>query len=184
MDRWRRCSSAPPPVTRRSLLALGSVAGCWATGLALAGVRPESPGWPSPGLPLSATSRRILALAEEEAAFFRHDQVRPEHLLLAVTSTPEAAASRLLRRQGADPMAVVRAVVADLQLGRAVGPRGRPLSAAARRVVEVAGLEARRLGAAHVGTRHLLLGLMAERGTLAGRVLGQMGIDPDHVRRG
>jgi ATP-dependent Clp protease ATP-binding subunit ClpC len=132
---------------------------------------------------LSEMSRQILALAKKEAAFFQHDQVRPEHLLLALAAVPEAVASRLLRRQGIDPQAVVREVVAHLHIGRAVDSRAIVLSLAARRAIEVAALEAQRLGAEYIGTEHLLLGILAERDSLAGRVLARLGVDADAVRR-
>jgi ATP-dependent Clp protease ATP-binding subunit ClpC len=132
---------------------------------------------------LSEMSRQILALAKKEAAFFQHDQIRTEHILLAIAAVPEAVASRLLRRQGVDPQAVVREVVSHLHIGRAVDARGITLSLSARRSIEVAGLEAQRLGAEYIGTEHLLLGILAERDSLAGRVLQKLGIDADVVRR-
>jgi ATP-dependent Clp protease ATP-binding subunit ClpC len=132
---------------------------------------------------LSEMSRQILALAKKEAAFFQHDQIRTEHILLAIAAVPEAVASRLLRRQGVDPQAVVREVVSHLHIGRAVDSRGITLSLSARRAIEVAGLEAQRLGSEYIGTEHLLLGILAERDSLAGRVLAKLGIDADVVRR-
>ncbi len=132
---------------------------------------------------LSEMSRQILALAKKEAAFFQHDQIRTEHILLAIAAVPEAVASRLLRRQGVDPQAVVREVVSHLHIGRAVDSRGITLSLSARRSIEVAGLEAQRLGSEYIGTEHLLLGILAERDSLAGRVLAKLRIDADVVRR-
>ena len=128
-------------------------------------------------------SRQILQLARKEAAFFQHDQIRTEHILLAIAAVPEAVASRLLRRQGIDPQAVVREVVAHLHIGRAVDSRSITLSLGARRAIEIAGLEAQRLGSEYIGTEHLLLGIMTEKESLAGRVLAKLGIDPEVVRR-
>src|SRR5687767_4687786 len=128
-------------------------------------------------------SRQILQLARKEAAFFQHDQIRTEHILLAIAAVPEAVASRLLRRQGIDPQAVVREVVSHLHIGRAVDSRTISLSLPARRAIEVAGLEAQRLGSEYIGTEHLLLGILAERDSLAGQALAKLGIDADVVRR-
>ncbi len=132
---------------------------------------------------LSEMSRQILALAKKEAAFFQHDQIRTEHILLALAAVPEAVASRLLRRQGVDPQTVVREVVSHLHIGRAVDSRAITLSASARRAIEVAALEAQRLGSEYIGTEHLLLGIMAEHDGLAARVLARLGIDADVIRR-
>lgn len=132
---------------------------------------------------LSETSRQILVLARKEAAFFQHDQIRTEHILLAIAAVPEAVASGLLRQQGIDPQAVVRDIVSHLHIGRAVDSREIGLSLSARRSIEVAGLEAQRLGSESIGTEHLLLGILAERDSLAGRVLAKLGVDADAVRR-
>jgi ATP-dependent Clp protease ATP-binding subunit ClpC len=132
---------------------------------------------------LSEMSRQILQLARKEAAFFQHDQIRTEHILLAMAAVPEAVASRLLRRQGIDPQAVVREVVAHLSIGRAVDARSISLSLPARRSIEVAALEAQRMGSEYIGTEHLLLGIVAQKESLAGQVLAKLGVDADTVRR-
>jgi ATP-dependent Clp protease ATP-binding subunit ClpC len=132
---------------------------------------------------LSEMSRQILQLARKEAAFFQHDQIRTEHILLAIAAVPEAVASRLLRRQGIDPQVVVREVVGHLHIGRSVDSRSITLSLPARRSIEIAGLEAQRLGSEYIGTEHLLLGILADREGLAGRVLAKLGVDAEVVRR-
>ncbi|KXK51012.1 MAG: ATP-dependent Clp protease ATP-binding subunit [Anaerolineae bacterium] len=51
----------------------------------------------------------------------------------------------------------------------------------ARRVLGLAQEEAERLNHAHIGTEHLLLGLLREEGGVAGRVLRELGLDPRRV---
>ncbi|MCU0465841.1 MAG: ATP-dependent Clp protease ATP-binding subunit, partial [Anaerolineae bacterium] len=51
----------------------------------------------------------------------------------------------------------------------------------ARRVLGLAQEEAERLNHAHIGTEHLLLGLMKEEGGVAGRVLRELGLDTRRV---
>jgi ATP-dependent Clp protease ATP-binding subunit ClpC len=51
----------------------------------------------------------------------------------------------------------------------------------ARRVLSLAQEEAERLNHAHIGTEHLLLGLLREEGGVAGRVLRELGLDPRRV---
>jgi len=52
----------------------------------------------------------------------------------------------------------------------------------ARRVLALAYQEAERMRKTRVGTEHLLLGLVREEGGIAGRVLRQLGLDPDRVQ--
>ncbi len=52
----------------------------------------------------------------------------------------------------------------------------------ARRVLSLAHEEAERMRHSHIGTEHLLLGLMLEDGGIAGRVLRELGLEFDRVR--
>ena len=53
----------------------------------------------------------------------------------------------------------------------------------ARRVLSLAHEEAERMRHTHIGTEHLLLGLMREEGGLAGRVLRELGLEFDRVQK-
>ncbi len=53
----------------------------------------------------------------------------------------------------------------------------------ARRVLSLAQEEAERMQHSHIGTEHLLLGLMREEGGVAGKVLREMGLQPDQVEQ-
>ena len=118
-----------------------------------------------------------MALAKKEAAFFQHDQIGTEHILLAMTAVPEALATRLLRRQGIDPQVVVREIVSNLTIGQAADSQNIVLSMAARRTIEVASREAQRMNAEYIGTEHLLLGILHDRDSLATRILVKLGLD-------
>src|SRR5512138_3125436 len=52
----------------------------------------------------------------------------------------------------------------------------------ARRVLSLAHQEAERMRHSYIGTEHLLLGLIREEGGVAGRVLRELGLEPDRVQ--
>lgn len=56
------------------------------------------------------------------------------------------------------------------------------LASDTKQVIYLSYKEARRFSVAHIGTEHLLLGLIQEEKGLAGRMLAQYGADPDQVR--
>ena len=56
-------------------------------------------------------------------------------------------------------------------------------SDAARKIMHLAGAEAKRLNHEYVGTEHLLLGLTAEENSVAGHVLGKLGVKLTKIRR-
>ena len=131
---------------------------------------------------LSEMSRQIIALARKEAAFFQHDRIRPEHILLAIAAVPEAVATRLLRRQGIDPQRVVKEVVGHLSVGRSPDSRGIGLDQAAWDCLRRASAEAETLGSEYIGTEHLLLGILGDPSLVAARVLASLGVDADQLR--
>ncbi|WP_341719799.1 Clp protease N-terminal domain-containing protein [Micromonospora sp. FIMYZ51] len=60
---------------------------------------------------------------------------------------------------------------------------GGPFSSRAKKVLELSLREAIRLRHRHIGTEHILLGLLRERGGLGALVLSEAGVDLDDVRR-
>ena len=70
------------------------------------------------------------------------------------------------------------------QVTRGEGRVGRDmqLTPRAKRVIDLAYAEARRLGNHYIGTEHLLLGLVREGDGLAGRVLSRLGVDLAQAR--
>ena len=132
---------------------------------------------------LSEMSRQIIALARKEAAFFQHDRIRPEHILLAIAAVPEAVATRLLRRQGVDPQRVVKEVVGHLSVGRSPDSRGIGLDQAAWDCLRRASTEAEQLGSEYIGTEHLLLGILGDATSVATRVLVSLDVNIDLLRQ-
>lgn len=132
-------------------------------------------------------AKQALVAATDEARALNHDYVGTEHLLLGLVHG-EGVAAKVLRNLGADPDRVRTAV--EFVVGRREGPASADiaLSPRARRAVELAAEESTALRHIHVGTEHLLLGLL--RGddrevqeSVAFRVLGSLGIDREQVRR-
>ncbi len=129
-------------------------------------------------------ARQALALARNEALFFQHEQVRPEHVLLALVALPECLAARLLRELGLDLHVIVREIVAAIDFGKTREASASPrLSAAGARVLELAEAESKALKAEYTGTEHLLLGLLIEEEGLASHVLiNRLGVQLDVIR--
>jgi ATP-dependent Clp protease ATP-binding subunit ClpA len=130
-------------------------------------------------------ARHVLTFAQDEARKFDHDYIGTEHLLLGLVREKEGLAARVLVHMGAD-LGKVRTAV-EFIIGRGPEPVTRhelPLTPRAKRVIELAIDEARRLGHNYIGTEHLLLGLVREGEGIASGVLSSMGVDLDRVRHG
>jgi ATP-dependent Clp protease ATP-binding subunit ClpC len=127
-------------------------------------------------------ARRALGLAQDEAHRLGHNYIGTEHILIGLAREGNGVAAQVLGGLGADSDQIRVAVEAVIGRGdRAVqGESG--LTPRAKRVLEFAVDEARRLGHHYVGTEHLLLGLMREREGIAAGVLERLGLNPDRVR--
>ncbi len=127
-------------------------------------------------------ARRVLTLAQEEAHRFNHHYIGTEHILLGLLAEEEGMGARVLQNVGVQ-LSQVRQRVEHI-VGRGEGTTTGELSITprAKRVLEFATDEARRLRHDYIGTEHLLLGLVREGEGLAARVLLSLGVTLPRVR--
>ena len=127
-------------------------------------------------------ARKVLTLAQDEAQRLNHNYIGTEHLLLGLVREGEGVAARVLENMNVELPKVRTAV--EFIIGRGdrpvVGEVG--LTPRAKRVIELAIDEARRLGHNYIGTEHLLLGLVREGEGIAAGVLESLGVNLDKVR--
>ena len=130
----------------------------------------------------SERARRVLSLAQEEAERFNHNYIGTEHILLGLVRETDGVAARVLSNLGVDLNKVRSAV--EFIIGRgdrpAQGEIG--LTPRAKKVVELAVDEARRMTHTYIGTEHLLIGLLREGEGVAAGVLESLGVTLDKVR--
>jgi len=146
-------------------------------------------------------ARKVMKLAVTEAEKLGHNYVGTEHLLLGLASEGEGLAAHVLvsfdfdiekarevireilkqGQQRGNP--VVSKIKAAMFQGEALA-QGRQISLTkrAKKVIELAVVEAKRMEHHYVGMEHLLLGILNEGDGLAVGVLESMGIDPGQVR--
>src|SRR5947208_482065 len=126
-------------------------------------------------------AKRVLALAQDEAIRFNHNYIGTEHLLLGLVREGEGVAARVLSNLGIE-LTKVRSAV-EFIIGRGerqvMGDIG--LTPRAKKVIELAVDEARRLGHHYIGTEHLLLGLVREGEGIAASVLQRLGVNLEKV---
>ncbi len=127
-------------------------------------------------------ARKVLTLAQEEATRFNHNYIGTEHLLLGLLREGDGVAAKVLASLGVELNRVRSAV--EFIIGRGdrmiMGEIG--LTPRAKKVIELAVDEARRLGHHYIGTEHLLLGLVREGEGIAAGVLESVGVSLDKVR--
>ncbi len=127
-------------------------------------------------------ARRVLTLAQEEAQRFNHNYIGTEHLLLGLVREGDGVAAKVLANLGIELNKVRSAVEFIIGRGERSTMSEIGLTPRAKKVIELAVDEARRLNHHYIGTEHLLLGLVREGEGIAAGVLESLGVNLERVR--
>ena len=128
-------------------------------------------------------AQQVLALARKEADRFHHNYVGTEHILLGLINLGQGVAVNVLQKMGLDLDTVRQAVDEQVGLGPEAKPSGNvPYTPRVKKVLALAGKEAKSLNHSYVGTEHILLGLLREGEGVAARVLKSLDIDVERCR--
>ena len=128
-------------------------------------------------------AQQVLALARKEADRFHHNYVGTEHLLLGLINLGQGVAVNVLQKMGLDLQTVRAAVEKQVGTGPESKPSGNiPYTPRVKKVLALAGKEAKALNHSYVGTEHILLGLLREGEGVAARVLKSLDVDIERCR--
>jgi len=105
-------------------------------------------------------ARNVVVAAQNEARAAGNDTIRPEHLVLALLSEPEALAARAIVAQGVTLESVRERATATLPAAVDELPSLVPFDPQARKALELTFREALRMGHNYIGTEHILLALL------------------------
>jgi ATP-dependent Clp protease ATP-binding subunit ClpC len=129
-------------------------------------------------------AQQVLALARKEADRFHHNYVGTEHLLLGLIKLGQGVAVSVLQKMGLDLETVRGEVEKQVGVGQeSKTPVGSiPYTPRVKKVLALAGKEAKALNHSYVGTEHILLGLLREGEGVAARVLKTLEVDIERTR--
>lgn len=127
-------------------------------------------------------ARRVIFFSRYEAGQLGAQAIEAEHILLGLLRE----AQPLFQKLFPDSSASMAALRKEIESGMGSGDRlpasvDLPLSQGAKRVLSYAADESERLGHRHIGTEHLLLGLIREEQSLASRILAERGVTIEKV---
>jgi hypothetical protein len=127
-------------------------------------------------------ARKVLSLAQEEAQRFNHNYIGTEHLLLGLVRESDGVAARVLAALSVELQAVRQRVEEIIGRGDRIVLGEIGLTPRAKKVIELAVDEARRLNHHYIGTEHLLLGLIREGEGIAADTLKLLGVNLEKIR--
>jgi hypothetical protein len=127
-------------------------------------------------------ARRVIFFARYEASQYGSPYIETEHLLLGLLREEPALLSRF---QG--PTSVAPDIRTEIE--SQITQRERistsvevPLTNESKKALTLAAEESDRLGLRHVGTEHVLVGILRMEGSLAARLLQERGLRPAAIR--
>ena len=128
-------------------------------------------------------AQQVLALARKEADRFNHNYVGTEHLLLGLLKLGQGVAINVLAKMGLELDAVRMEVEKQVGSGQETKMVGNiPYTPRVKKVLALAGKEAKALSHSYVGTEHILLGLLREGDGVAAQVLKNLDVDIERTR--
>jgi ATP-dependent Clp protease ATP-binding subunit ClpC len=131
----------------------------------------------------SEGARRVLTRAQGEAQRLGHSYIDTEHILLGIAGEESGIAAKVLSNLGISMSKIQAAVEFVIGKGERRATSGDvDLAPRAKRAIEFAVDEARRLNSSYIGVEHLLLGLMRESEGVAFSVLESFGITLERTR--
>jgi len=128
-------------------------------------------------------AQQVLQLARKEADRFNHNYVGTEHILLGLIKLGQGVAVNVLQKLGLDLETVRMEVEKQVGTGPETKMAGNiPYTPRVKKVLALAGKEAKSLQHSYVGTEHVLLGLLREGEGVAARVLKNLEVDIERTR--
>jgi ATP-dependent Clp protease ATP-binding subunit ClpC len=128
------------------------------------------------------TARRVIFFARYEAAQFGSMTIETEHFLLGLIREDKNLTSRFLRNHSS-----IESIRKEIEGRTAIREKistsiDLPLSNECKRILAYAAVEAERLKHRHIGTEHLLLGILHEEKCVAAEILHERGLRLNPIR--
>ena len=121
--------------------------------------------------------------ALREASEMGHTYMGSEHLLLGLLSEGDCIAAKLLKTRGLE-MGALRAAVGELSgVGAKTHITPADMTPRVRKIIQDSAVEAGRCGQSYVGTEHILLALLDEGDCMAVKLLSELRISPEELKR-
>lgn len=128
-------------------------------------------------------AQKIILIAQEEAKRLNHDYVGTEHILLGLSAIEGTVSNKILSNLGVTFRKVRQEIEKMVGIGDTIMLLGEiPFTPRAKKVLEFSVEESQMLGTEHIGTEHILLGLIREEEGMAGKILENLGLNLDLVR--
>jgi len=128
-------------------------------------------------------AQKVILIAQEEAKRLNHDYVGTEHILLGLSAIDGTVSHKILSQLGVTFRKVRQEIEKMVGIGDTIMLLGEiPFTPRAKKVLEFSVEESQMLNTEHIGTEHILLGLVREEEGMASKILENLGLNLAMVR--
>ncbi|HKL12657.1 MAG TPA: ATP-dependent Clp protease ATP-binding subunit [Halanaerobiales bacterium] len=129
-------------------------------------------------------ARRVIAMAESEAKKLNHNYVGTEHILLGLVKEKKGIAGKVLSEEAKlKESQIIDVIKSIIGKGKKKVDGTIGLTPRSKKVLNLSMEEARKLNHNYIGTEHILLGLISEGEGVAIRILQEVGVNLDKVKK-
>lgn len=131
-------------------------------------------------------AQQVLTLARKEAKRLNHGHIGSEHLLLGLLKLGQGVAVNVLEHLGVNLDSVrteiENNIESDSSTNALKSTSELPYTPKVRKILSLAGKEAKNLNHSYIGTEHILLGMLKDADSIATQILKSLDVDIDEVR--
>ncbi len=129
-------------------------------------------------------AQQALNIARREADRFHHNYIGAEHLLLGLLKLGDGVAVSVIERNGINVQELAARIEQSLVPGNASTEGTLPFTPRVKKILTIAGGEAKALRHTYVGTEHILLAMLRDEDGLAWHALTSSGLTYENTRQG
>ncbi len=129
-------------------------------------------------------AQQALNIARREADRFHHNYIGAEHLLLGLLKLGDGVAVSVIERTGINVQELASRIEQSLVPGNAGTEGTLPFTPRVKKILTMAGGEAKMLHHTYVGTEHILLAMLRDEDGLAWHALTSSGLTYENARQG
>ena len=121
-------------------------------------------------------AKKAIEIANEVAIELGHNYIGTEHILYGLAKEGSGVASKVLENQEITPQDMVDKIIELIGQGDTIDET-LGFTPRTKRVIELAFIEARKLGYNYIGTEHLLISILREGDSIATRILLELNVN-------
>lgn len=123
------------------------------------------------------SAEKVIEISKEIAINLGHSYIGTEHILYGLVKEKNGISNKVLEKQNINEKNILEKIEDIIGVNTFLEKYSISFTPRAKKVIENAFNESKKLNSDYIGTEHLLIGIIKESDSIAGRILFELGID-------